>query len=292
MAKLLTDHDPAHIHALFGLLTLFHIIYRLNLLFRDVRDIGFGSNWQQDQVSLILMSLPNVSSFVFEHVPVKKGTDDGFTIWKEYRWHALIFAGRCWFMMLFLMACRQYYNSDGDLPYLLNKGFRIGVVFMAMILAKVATDSYPPQVSTIRGMYKSSFTSFIAGFMQYLATSMTLVGSSTDDFGLQFYGLSVVQLNAFNMTMRKKRKIGSFTTQMFYSTMLSTGLYLFLLRRFIEQPPYGIFEARFKFVYLAIIAYVTRVKLRQSRFMAWIVGLTITEVLENKYNFFQAGIVD
>lgn len=289
MAKLFTDHDPNHLHALFGIMNVLHFIFRFRLLLKDVRDVGFGTNWQQDQVSLLLMSLPNATSFVFHHVPVKKGTEDGFTIWKEYRWHAAIFNLRSWLFILFFVLQRHFYSSDGDVvPY--HRFVRAGLVFMAMYLAKIATDAYPPQTSTIRGMYKSSFSSFAAGFMQYLGTGMCLIGSAKDDIGVQFYGLSIIQFNAFNMTLRKKRIIGPFSTQLFYSIMLTSGFYFFLVRRMIEDPPTSMFESRLKFVYLASIAYFSRVKMRQSRFMAWIIGLIAVEAIEKQFGVFQEDV--
>ena len=97
MANLLTHHDPNHIHAILGFTALIHWFYRMYLLTLDVPNVGFGENPALDVLGLAIEIAPNVSSFVFRHVPTKKSSD-GFTIWKEYRWHALIFAGKMWFL--------------------------------------------------------------------------------------------------------------------------------------------------------------------------------------------------
>ena len=65
MAHLFSHHDPYHIHAFFGFLTLFHFFYRFTQLLKDVEDSGFGVDINQDILCLLIMILPNLTSFLF-----------------------------------------------------------------------------------------------------------------------------------------------------------------------------------------------------------------------------------
>ena len=152
VSTVLTDHDPAHFHACCGLVALVHWLYRFYLLVVDVPDGGFGKNLTNDILSMIVMILPNATSFVFAHVPVKKGTKDGFTIWKEYRWHALIFTFKMWLLQAAILYAK-YFVPEGTIPF--EPYFRAFLEFGVMAAASYVTSLYPKQDSTIRGMYGS-----------------------------------------------------------------------------------------------------------------------------------------
>lgn len=281
MAKLLTHHDPYHIHAFFGLLTLIHFVYRIFLLVADVEDSGFGKSLPQDVFCMIIMILPNLTSFLFTIVPVKKGLD-GFTIWKEYRWHATIFTFRSWiFIALFLY--EKHFQPEG-LKYM--PIYRVLICFTTMYCAQLATTMYPSQETTIRGMYSGFWSGFAAGFLQFLGTSFELCGSPKDDISVNYLMVIVIQLNAFNMTLRKKRKVGQTAARTFYSILLASSFYLFNIRRFAEDPPTGLFDPRIKIIYLALISYYFRRCLSYSRFFAWAMGLSCIHIVSNTFDIF------
>jgi len=281
MAKLLSHHDPDHIHAMCGVLTLIHIFYRFRLIILDVKDAGFGIKLDEDLLSMIIMNLPQVTSFVFSFVPTKKGVD-GFIIWKEYRWHAFIFTTQLWLLTAMLLF--QRHMLPEGLKY--EKIYRITIVLGTKFFARMATNHYPPQESTIRGMYTNSLARFVATYAQFLGAAMLMIGLPGDDLGLLFYGISIIQLNAFNMTMRKKKKIGPAMTQVYYSLMISSGYYLFLGRRWYADFPSGIFDPRVKMFHMATIAYIMRCKLRSDRFTTWIVAISCIELMEQKFGLF------
>lgn len=276
MAKLLTHHDPNHIHAFFGALTLIHFFYRFSLMLMDVENCGFGRDIREDIFCMLLMPLPNITSFLFTIVPVLKGKD-GFTIWREYRWHATIFTFRSWFFLTILLYTKHF-QPEG-LVYM--KAYRVILVFTTMVCAQIATKSYPPQASTIRGMYASTWSSTAAGFLQFMGTSVFLCGAPTDEISIHYLSIIVIQLNAFNMTLRKKRKVGARTAQACYSIMLGSSAYLFGIRRFMEIPPSGLFDYRLKTIYMAVISYCFRRFLRYNRFLAWSVGMAAFAMMPN-----------
>lgn len=135
-------------------------------------------------------------------------------------------------------------------------------------------------------MYPSTLGSTLAGFVQFVGTSLILLGTQKDDISLQFSAISGIQLNAFNMTLRKKRIIGGRTSQISYSCMLLLGMYLLVFRRFAEDPPEGMFEPRFQYLYLASISYFARRFLHCSRFVSWTIGLLAMEAAEKQLGLF------
>ena len=278
MAKLLTNHDPGHVHAGCGLVALLHYIYRLWLIICDIPDAGFGRSVRQDILCMTIMALPNITSFLFTTniVPAKKGKD-GFTIWKEYRLHAFIFAFKLWLLIAILLY-QKHSNQHADIIWPNEQYFRIALEIATMAAAYYATSLYPPQVSTIRGMYSHSLTVFVAGFLQFMGRASIFYGAPDpkDDVALPFMAILIIQLNAFNMTLRKKRIIGPRATQAFYSIMLGSGLHLMLIRRILEHgtfPPRGL-----PVVVSASIAYACR-KQGLDRFSAWAIALTAVSVL-------------
>jgi len=287
MAKLLTNHDPSHIHAICGVLALLHYFYRFRMLVLDVENSGFGQNLQQDVFSMIIMALPNATSFLFHIVPIKKGVD-GFTIWKEYRLHAFVFAVKLW-LLLAMLLYSQYRHPDTGLKY--NVYYRAAFEFATMWCAQYVTNLYPPQVSTIRGMYTgNSFMVFLAGFLQHLGRASIFCGTPDPKDGISMCWLSifVIQLNAFNMTLRKKRIIGPKTTQTFYTIMLGSAAYLLFFRRVWVNPPSGPFDPMFKALYLALVAYYCR-KQGVDRFSSWIVALSVISLVSTQFGLFQSG---
>lgn len=149
--------------------------------------------------------------------------------------------------------------------------------------------------------------------------SIKIIGAKEDRIGLQFMAISVIQLNAFvstwmlikdtysvytrlsilmdlrilfvtlieqNMTLRKKRIIGGKTSQAFYSSILISGIYIFIIQRFIAEPPKGMFDPRLEFVHLALASYISRRYLSLSRFASWTFGLLAMETLSKVFGAF------
>ena len=145
MARLLTHHDPYHIHASCGLIALLHFIYRFWLIFLDVDHAGLGKNAVTDVIAMIILALPNSTSYLFSIVNVKKG-NDGFSIWKEYRGHAFVFATKLWLFLVFLLY-HQHRTGQPPSPYY-ELFVRIVAEFGTMHGLQQVTQQYPkPQTS-------------------------------------------------------------------------------------------------------------------------------------------------
>jgi hypothetical protein len=198
MAKLLSHHDPYHIHAICGIGALVHFLFRFRLIFLDVDSAGFGRNLPWDVVSMLVLALPNVTSYVFTIVNVKK--NDGFSIWKEYRDHAFVYAAKLWLFIALLLYAKHFQPHQG-LKY--EHYYRVAAEFGTMFGLQYVTNQYPKQTSTIRGMYKHPLFQFIAGFLQFMARATMFYGTPDpqDMLTACFLALVIIQLNAFNMTL-------------------------------------------------------------------------------------------
>jgi hypothetical protein len=159
--------------------------------------------------------------------------------------------------------------------------------FATMAAAQYITNLYPKQESTIRGMYKdSSLGILLAGFMQFMGRAAIIYGTpdSRDFIALMVLSMAVLQLNAFNMTLRKKRLIGPKATQTFYSLMLLLGFYMIALRRFWDYPPTGVFDTRLKFLFPASLAYSCRRYANFDRFTSWTIALATIETVNQQFH--------
>jgi len=104
---------------------------------------------------------------------------------------------------------------------------------------------------------------------------------------IAFIAIAVIQFNALNMTLRKKRIISATASQAYYSFMLGSSFYLFAVRRFVAEPPEGFFDPRLKFIYTACIAYFCRCILTWDRFVSWSVALLCVRVAKTQLGLFE-----
>jgi len=235
----------------------------------DRESAGFGASLGLDAIALVMLPLPNLTSFLFSGVPiVKPKGSEGDTIWQEYRLHAALFACRSWVMLMLLCYQRHF----GNLSYL--PLYRACIVTLTMLAAKAATQRFPAQVSTVRGFYpEAKWASNAAGFAQYLGTAGTLIGTEYD-IGLHWLAITVIQFNAFFMTLRKKRIVGPTFVSVAYSLLLLSVTYMFLLTSMLKHPPVSGWDGRLHFVYLAATAFQLR-RTGFSRFSAWGVAMAV-----------------
>ena len=94
MARLITrHHDPYHAHALVVLKSTSSgglVGHGSVLAKRPRKCTGFGANVCLDAIALVMLPLPNLTSFLFSGVPIiKPKGSEGDTIWQEYPWSPL-----------------------------------------------------------------------------------------------------------------------------------------------------------------------------------------------------------
>jgi hypothetical protein len=217
MAKLFSSQDPAHVHAIVGVACLVHIIGRIagTLLF-SWENMGFNGS-VYNLACIVLHVGPNVTSFLFRNVPQRKPLATSATamaIWKEYRWHSLIFAIRSWCCLL--LSWIEQYNG----PTQYAKVLRCVIVLLALYFAKYASAHNPQETTSIRGAYNSPGLRFFLSGAQFMATSDILLGGADTCF-TNFVALAVIQLNAFNMTLQKKKIVHPLAAKVVYVLLLA-----------------------------------------------------------------------
>lgn len=233
--KLQTSFDYwAHrIHASLGCYVLCHFIYRYGLFFffstnRDVdQDMGFGRRTDATEVTYIKLFLPHLflqfSGFAFP-LPVKRHPD-GNRIWPQYRWEALVFCFRC--ISLAFIAWRRKLHGwtleDGSCT-ILPAAFCVG---LTMILADQIAKWFRSNMGmkgsrTIRDLTAPRWAQYFMSSAQFHATVHCLLTS--DRLSVQIAALTVVQLSAFGMTLRRKGFISQKEGVVLYSLVLVIGM--------------------------------------------------------------------
>merc|ERR1711871_612784 len=93
MAKLITNHDPFHIHKSLGVFALLHFIYRYYLLVTEGTLFAEGDTTNRgDLAGVVLHGLLSCSSLLLP-IPSKRNFSSPM-IWPEFRLHSISFALR------------------------------------------------------------------------------------------------------------------------------------------------------------------------------------------------------
>ncbi len=163
--------------------------------------------------------LLQLSGFAF-FLPNKRHPD-GNRIWPQYRWEALVFCTRC--LSLLFIAWRRKANNwklgDGSCS-VMPAAF---CVVFTMILADRVAKSYGTEKSrTIRDLNAPKWSQYLMSSAQFHATVHCILTS--DALSVQIAALTVVQLSAFGMTMRRKGFISQKEGVLLYALVLLVGM--------------------------------------------------------------------
>mmetsp|Transcript_22572 Transcript_22572/g.31517 ORF Transcript_22572/g.31517 Transcript_22572/m.31517 type:complete len:344 (+) Transcript_22572:291-1322(+) len=274
------------VHAMIGLCCLIHFIYRYTLFFffaRSEEDMGFQGKvssfndsstfeWGRRSCQRLLVFLPHfllqVSGFRFTIPTVRH--PDGNRIWGEYRYHALIFWGRC-----FVLLCWGYYgkfkttihataNAEVIEKTWYDRCVPILAVFMTMICADSITvwfrRRHESSPTTIRGLKGPSALLYLMSAAQFHATVNCLL--TYDRVSVQIAAMTVVQSSAFGMTLRRKRLLGHVEGLIMYSLVLFLGMCA--IQRDLEY--HGVLYAATTVGNLAALA---RMDLKMNKYIIW-----------------------
>jgi len=213
--KLLTKEDPMHVHKTFGLLALFHFIYRFFLL------LSYGTMHLNTPLAIGMMAVHgalSVSSLVF-HIPQKRHATLPM-IYPEFRLHSILFGLRsvvCCFV--------EYYCPVAHLALYC----KMGVCFLTMMMADwVTTKHAAPGDTTMRAMpfgetIPHDDRTKITRFHSNQQTSATLLMLCNLDTA--FSPLLAIQLAAFLMTLVRKNIISPNTWHLVYSWSLMVNVF-------------------------------------------------------------------
>lgn len=254
-ARLQTSFDYwAHrIHASLGCFVLCHLAYRYGLFFflsdkNDDGDMGFGGpqlrrreegagavtttrHHYHPGLLFALWFMPHLllqlTGFAFPLPPARH--PDGNRIWPQYRWEALAFCTRC--IALACVAWRRKLHGwrlggeEGGSCGIAPSAFCVGATMMA---ADWIASWYRKNVGskgnnrTIRDLRAPGWAQYLMSSAQFHATVHCLLTS--DRLSVQIAALTVVQLSAFGMTLRRKGFISQREGVALYALVLVVGM--------------------------------------------------------------------
>lgn len=215
------------LHVMLGLYVISHFLYRYTYFFLrgDSRDMGFDAytkDANDTTISFVILFLPHlllqISGFYFP-LPTKRHPD-GNRIWPQYRWEALVFCIRC--LCLAFIAWRRKLSDEWT-----HENYSIMPAAVCVMLTMLAADkiaiSYGSQGSrTIRDLTAPKQAQYLMSSAQFHATLHCLLTS--DKLKVQIAALTVVQLSAFGMTLRRKGYISQKEGVCLYAFVLIVGM--------------------------------------------------------------------
>ena len=251
--KLFTKEDSTYIHKTFGIVSLFHYVYRIYEWITTTK-INFTKN-EITLFMIIIHMLLSFSSLVF-HIPnIRNKTAP--MIWPEFRLHSILFASRSLLVMLL-----HFYSFA-------HIHIRFMVHVFTMIGADLATLYYPPQGSTMRVM---PYTYDNYWWLHKLFYSMcqvyaTLEIITRENMDYAFMVLFPIQLSAFFMTLVRKGIITSNMWHILYTvSLLTTMSYCITSYSYVFDSHSGIL-----YQLSAIIFMVGRFYFNINKYILWLI---------------------
>lgn len=228
--KLFTREDPLNLHKTFGLLCLASFLYRYFWVFPRLtsgKSLGFVDGSVFDWATMLCHLALSSSSLIF-HVLLRRNLARPFTIWNEYRLHAIVFTMRC--VSVYAWAVLRPMQRLGFGPTA-ERLVQPMLVLAHHVLADEITRRYGPEdrtQTTVRcDGAKNAFTRVgmrIYAFYQFLALgSHLLPHDRLADLG--FNTLIAIQSSAFLMTLFRKNLIRYYSHGIWYTACLLLSTY-------------------------------------------------------------------
>ena len=256
VGKLITHHDPFHVHKILGILSVLSFLYRYAWVYPTTGELGFTMNdatphaWRAfNWISITVHTLLAVSSIVFV-VPRKRIPSKPMVIYEEYRQHAIVFSLRCFLVF----AAATLFPRQSWLPV-------VAVLFIHLWADRITrvwgTDGFTAvraTASAAAGVKISNFYKVVGklySLYQFAAiASHILPNDRLPDLG--WNAMIAIQSSAFMMTLYRKRIVRGKTHMAIYSLCLVTSA--FHIVRLLG----------FWYSVLAIAAFVTRIHAPRS----------------------------
>ena len=278
-----SDYWLHRLHAILGLYVFSHFLYRYLLFFThhgdgdmgfDALNVSVDSKYTEYATIFAMIFLPHLllqlSGFAFL-LPSKRHPD-GNRIWPQYRWEALLFCTRC--LSLSFIAWRRKVNDwkidDGSCS-IIPAAF---CVLLTMVLADQSANLYGKEKSrTIRDLKAPQWSQYLMSSAQFHATVYCILISNT--LSVQIAALTVVQLSAFGMTMRRKGFISQKEGVLLYALVLLVGMVVI----FDDLRRRSIFNLA---LCLGNSTAVLRMYFRMNKYIMWSGVLAIISFLQRK----------
>jgi hypothetical protein len=191
--QLITNEDPMHIHKTLGMLCMLSYVFRLAQT--GPSDMGFASYPALTIPTVILHLLLNITSLVFK-IPARR-ISSGYRIWPEYRLHSLVFLARSLAVMVLFWYEQTFHKEP-------NYDFNLAIIILGLVAADLSSYSQRQyQSSTIRDLDTAEWVKFLFSLAQFCGSANILYGLRYR-YSMHMLSVTVVQCNAFMMTIRRK----------------------------------------------------------------------------------------
>ena len=242
MAKLITRHDPFHIHKTLGLLALLNFVLRIYYAIRYRNSFpDFESKTFACACVVVHAALPIVSLSL--PLPAKRNFVNPM-IWPEFRLHSILFACRhvvCTLASILELWPTQIWGASAAGPVVAECILKIAVVVAGVRIAKIISDKYGDKENrTTNAMpYPPDVTEDEARSikLEYAKKQFgaTLMATFPGPFAatLNFAPLYAIQAAPFMMTLVRKGKCEAKHYHSVYAATLIYPLYLYhvIIRR-------------------------------------------------------------
>ncbi|CAJ1954163.1 unnamed protein product [Cylindrotheca closterium] len=231
MAKLITNHDPYHIHKILGVSVLLHYLYRFALLFQYGTAFPAFESPQRAAAGVFLHAMLSWSSLLLP-LPIKRNFTKPM-IWPEFRLHSIAFASR--HIVTTIVTLLDWWPNEeaSILAHALARGLVLcGTVKAASFITdkwgnrEQRTTNSMPYPSTVdpeteRPVIKKQYM-----LSQFAATASCLLPDAT----LNFAPLLAIQMAPLMMTLVRKGKVTSFDYHRVYAISLYLGYVMVFFR--------------------------------------------------------------
>lgn len=259
-------------HAILGFYAVLHFLYRYFVFFSELvfneqsTDMHFDIDAEKNSNLFTILFFPHLllqlSGFHF-HIPSARHPD-GNRIWPQYRFEAILFFGRC-FALLGLAWMRKVATLQSD-----GKDKSRPSIFPSFLIAMITTAGADIVASKYKKLGKKSRTlrdlNGPKGAILLMSSSLfhaTLHSILTRDrLSVQFAALSVVQLSAFGMTLRRKTIITQRQGVALYGLVLMLGMIVIISELKRDETLY--FGLTF-----GNIAALLRFHFRMNKYILW-----------------------
>ena len=314
MAKLFTSHDPFHVHKLLGLTALLNFAYRLVLILlrghafcqvqassaddNDERILSCSSEKELyfDIACVVAHAFLSWTSLLLP-LPLKRNFKSPM-IWREFRWHSIIFASRS--VIGTIISILGLWPKQLALNYLAKLALVMGTCHAAEYATQKCGDkekrttnamAYPDYVSeSMQQKIKLNYS---------MAQMSATISCITEDPTLSFLSLYAIQGAAFLMTLRRKNILSTRSVHFVYQLQLCAaylptlaGVLNLIKNVYGGQPVHSDQLDRWAKIFLLggihLFAGYLRIDRRVSKLVTWGISLLIWTIFMKFSVFYDA----
>mmetsp|Transcript_38714 Transcript_38714/g.93977 ORF Transcript_38714/g.93977 Transcript_38714/m.93977 type:complete len:356 (+) Transcript_38714:45-1112(+) len=213
MARLVTHHDPYHVHKTLGLAALLHFLLRIACFFWTGSAFATGEPLWLTSAGVLLHGVLSFSSLLLP-LPTKRNFSAPM-IWPEFRLHSIIFASR--HVLCTLLTLNHAWPTNLYAHALAKLTVVIGTVKAAEYVTERFGDKANRTTNSMPYPASISQEEQLAIKREYARAQFgATVGACLPDPTIAFLPLLPIQIAPFLMTLVRKGKIGAISYHAVY----------------------------------------------------------------------------